>query len=172
MWWSDKRISALMVFLCFTLAGCGFEPLYKQSSSVPSISARFAEIEIPNIPNREGQILRNDLIDRLYTQGRPVDSRYVLKIDPIDTAISSLGIRKDATATREQITLSIHMRLVDRQSNAVLLERFVRAVGSYDILDSQYQTLVSRQTVSERVLKELSDNIVTELSLYLERKTP
>ena len=149
---NKRTVTAVLLAATLATGGCGFAPLYKQVDGETSVSERFAEIEIPSIPDREGQILRNDLIDRLYTQGRPADARYTLKIDPVNTSISSLGIRKDATATREQLTFSVHVQLVDRASSAVLLDRSVRAVGSYDILDSQYQTLVSRQTASERVL--------------------
>src|SRR5262249_43067849 len=119
----------LMTVHCFLVAGCGFTPLYGEGDG--NVSAHYADVEVLNVPDREGQELRNALIDRLYTEGRPADPHYSLKIDPLTITHTDLGIQKDATVTRTEIEVGAHMQLVDRTSGKTLLDRSVRAVGGY-----------------------------------------
>lgn len=148
------------------LAACGFQPLYSQNVTAP-----WPHVEIANIPDREGQFLRNLLIDRLYSQSAPADARYVLQVSRPDVRIRSLGIRKDATSTRGQIDISATAVLTDKQSGEALLRRTVQASGGYNRLDNRYATLVSEESSTELVLKELSGAIMTELDLYFNRST-
>lgn len=150
------------------LPACGFTPLYGGGA----VSAHYAEIEIPSIPDRDGQALRNLLIDRLYTQGRPHDARYELRVTPPETDYAELGIQKDATITRVQIEITARMALFDRQAGAPALSRDIRAVGGYDVMDEQYATLVTRRAATERVLEELANAIQMELNLYFKTLPP
>ena len=128
-----------------------------------------ADIEIASIPNRDGQQLRNDLIDRLNPRGRPAEARYILNIEPLKTTSTDLGIQKDATVTRTEIEIEAHVVLKEKGTDVILLDRRLHAVGGYDVLDQQYATLVTRQSVTEHILAELADDIVTALNLSLPR---
>jgi LPS-assembly lipoprotein len=134
------------------------------AGGAPSVSAN---ISIGNIPDRDGQYLRNQLIDRLNPRGRPADARYDLVIEPLKITATDLGIQKDATVTRTEIEIEAHMTLMDKTTGATLLDRRVHAVGGYDVLDQQYSTLVTRQNVKEHILGELADDIVRALDLSL-----
>ena len=50
------------------LSACGFSPMYGANSSKnnTAIKTELTDIEIALIPDREGQYLRNALIDRFY----------------------------------------------------------------------------------------------------------
>ena len=163
-----RSLAALGMTSFVFLTACGFQPLYGGGPE-SSVSAHYADINIPSIPDRDGQYLRNALIDRLYTHGRPSDPKIDLKIDPLKTTLTDLGIQKDATVTRTQIEILAHMQLIDKITGKTLLDRHVRAVGGYDVLDQQYTTVVTRQNVTDHVLDDLSTNIVTELDLYFRR---
>lgn len=154
--------------LCLTagLAGCGFEPLY----AAKGVAATYPAIEISNIPDRDGQFLRNKLIDRLYTAGRPVDAPYELRFSPLVKDIVDFGIRKNAAATRAQIQISTQMQLIEKSSGKILLQRDLRANGAHDLLDNQLATLVSQQTTVETILQALGDDAVTALNLYFRRQ--
>lgn len=167
MWWS-RAILALAV--CLPLASCGFKPVYgSHSASGLATAARESGVEIANIPNREGQRLRNLLIDRLYLDGRPAAAPFILVVAPLKSDLTNLGIRKDATSTRGMLQVSTTMTLVARDTNQVVLERDVRAVGGYNQLDNRFATLVAQDNLTDHMLEELSDSIVTEVSLYLSR---
>jgi LPS-assembly lipoprotein len=163
-YWAPAFAGATLLFL----TSCGFQPLYGGGQA--SVTAHYADIAIPNIPDRDGQYLRNVLIDRLYTQGRPTDARYDLKIDPLRVTLTDLGIQKDATVTRTQVEILAHVQLIDKITGKPLLDRQVRAVGGYDVLDQQYTTVITRQNVTEHVLDDLAANIVTEMDLYFRRE--
>ncbi|TAL30970.1 MAG: hypothetical protein EPN97_11580 [Alphaproteobacteria bacterium] len=161
---------ALVVTL---LTACGFEPMYGDKGD-SATAANYSSVEIDNIPDRSGQYLRNQLIDRLYLDGRPSGTVYALKVAPLRTVTTSMGIRRDATSTRAMAEVGTTMQLVEKATGRVLLQRDMRATGGYNLLDNQFATIVSRQSVSEHMLDEIADDIVTELGLYFHRagKTP
>ncbi len=128
------------------------------------------DIDIANIPDRDGQYLRNLLIDRLYVNGRPADAPYQLKFSPLGKSIVNLGVRKDATSTRAQMQITTQMQLIDKGTGKVLLQRDFKTAGAYNLLDNQLATMVSQQNITESILQELKDSAVTELNLYFRRK--
>lgn len=161
----------LRIFMsaCFilALAACGFQPLYG-TQSAKTVTAQFDRIKIANIPDREGQILRNLLIDRLYQNGVPTDPAYTLSFDPVKERITDLDITKSADATRAQLRLDTTMKLSD-QAGTVLLERPLMAITSYNKLQSHFTTRVSENAARESALGELARKAETQLALYFER---
>lgn len=167
---SFKRLIAVIAVLAvLPLAGCGFKPMYTVQKGGDSLSRDFGNIEISNIPDREGQVLRNLLIDRLYTRGRQASTRYVLDMTPVKIKSKNLGIRKTATATFTQIYVSTNLTLTDRFTGEKVLERELTTVNSYNILNSQYATIVSERAAQEQALKEIAENAVTQIALYFNR---
>jgi hypothetical protein len=156
----------LCLFLAAGLSACGFESLYTQKNL---LSVARPDIEIGNIPDQSGQALRNLLIDRLYTHGRPPDALYQLKFSPLEENISNIGIQRDATATISQIQISTRMQLVEKNTGTIVLRRWLRAAGSHNLLDNQLATLMSQQNVTENLIQKLGDDAVMELNLYFRR---
>jgi LPS-assembly lipoprotein len=153
------------------LSGCGFEPMYgKNSPGAEAVAVALPNIDIGNIPDRDGQYLRNLLIDQLYTQGRPDAAPYTVTFSRLQKTTVDLGIQKDATATRAQIQITTHMELVDKATNKAVLQRDLKTVGAYNLLDDQLATLVSQQSITESILQEMRDDAVTQLSLYFRRR--
>ena len=58
---------------------------------------------------------------------------------------------------------------MEKSTGRVLLRRDVRATGGYNFLDNQFATLVSRQSVHDRMIEQLADDIVTQIGLYFSR---
>ncbi|MCK6418959.1 MAG: LPS assembly lipoprotein LptE [Alphaproteobacteria bacterium] len=127
---------------------------------------QLAQVEIGNIPDREGQYLRNLLIDRFYRQGRPADAQYVLQVSDLSESKTELDITKTADATRAQLRISLQMRLIDKAQQTVVLERPLHAITSYNILPSEFATRVTEQNARESALNELARQIEQRLSLY------
>ena len=134
-----------------------------------TVQDSLASIYIENIPDREGQFLRNNLIDRFYQNGRPADPAYKLYIEKIDEKIDDLDITKSSDATRAQLRLSTKLTLQDTRTSSVILKRDVSAITSYNILQSQFTTRVSENDARENALKELAAQIERQLSLYFNR---
>src|SRR5690606_240502 len=100
-------------------------------------------VAISNIPNREGQFLRNLLMDRFYRHAKPDSPLYTLTIDPLEEYIRNLDITVTSDATRGQLQLRTRMRLVENNTGAVVLERKLSAITSYNILVSEFTNQVS-----------------------------
>jgi len=158
-----------IVFFLITATSCGFQPMYASNSVLnKKSSAEIPDIYIGNIPDKQGQFLRNLLIDKYYSEGRPTSYDYELEFSPISKKTIEMGIQKDATATRIMVELSVQMKLIkktDAEKKAVL-EREVKSVGAHNLLTNQYTSLISSEDIIEDLLKEMSEDIVTEINLY------
>lgn len=163
--WSFKK-QAVALGICLLLPACGFQPMYGKHAGGQSLAALHQNIRIDNIPDRDGQFLRNMLLDRLNDEGRPADARYVLEVAPLKKEAVNQLITKDATYTRALLKISTTVRLVDTVYGKTVLERKFLSSGSYNLLDNQFATIVSRDSMTDNLLRELSDNIVTALNLH------
>lgn len=170
---ATSRLAAvlLLALLPGVLGACGFKPVYGVSAEHEATDKALANVQIDPIADRNGQVLRNNLIDRFYTEGRPAKPTYRLAV-ALTAAEESLGIQKDATATRARLRLQASYELIDIESGKVVYRTFSRSVVSFNLLDSQYAILASRQDAYDRGLTELANDIRTRLSLYFARETP
>lgn len=153
------------------LAACGFTPVYGDRAA-GSVNAALETVAISNIPDRDGQYLRNLLIDRFYRVGRPATPNYVLEVAPIVESRRDLDETIESDTTRQQIRLDTSLVLTDTRTNQVLLQQPLRAIGSYNVLSSEYTTRVSRAAVRDDVLADLARQIETRVGLYLRSAGP
>jgi LPS-assembly lipoprotein len=163
------RFTAVLSVLI--LAACGFQPLYGDHSASTSegIRASLNSIHIANIPDQPGQYLRNALIDRFYSDGRPRDrARYSLTVLPVSESRTELDITKTSDSTRAQLYLSTSIKLKDA-SGTELMDRALTAVTSYNILDSQFTTRVAEESARRQALDDLARQIETQVLLYFNR---
>lgn len=160
--------AALMLALVLATASCGFKPMYGEGRK-SAAAADYKNISIDNIPDRDGQYLRNMLLDRLAADAGG-GSAYTLKVVDLKKTVTDASLRKDATYTRGEMEIDATLELIDNSTGQIVLKRPLRSVGSYNLLDNQFATIVSEQTVTENALNEMSDSIVTEISLYFTRK--
>jgi LPS-assembly lipoprotein len=174
MWWSRSARSAAKtalqaaaaVSLLLTVNACGFRPLHAPSDDARSTPAdRLATIRINPLEGRVGQQLHNLLRDRLNASGQPRDPAYALQI-ALRITTQELGIRKDETATRANLTLSARFELRDLDSRAVLLAGRSVSVNSYDIFDAFYATTVAEEDAVRRGLRVLADDIGLRLAVH------
>lgn len=165
-------VKIFFVLLPLALSACGFAPLYGEQSTInnTAVQQEFDRIHIENIPDREGQYLRNALLDRLYSQGRPHSTGYILAVDPVQERRADLDITKSSDATRAQLRLTTKMELKEPGTGRVLLTRKLTSVTSYNILQSQFTTRVSEENARQNALDELARQIETRLSLYFNRR--
>lgn len=176
MWWSRTRrgaapwrgvgLAVLLLALSQATAGCGFRPMYARpgpDAEVPS--DRLAAIRILPLPDRIGQQMHNLLRDRLNPGGQPDRPAYLLRVSLSESRVG-LGIRKDETATRANLTVSAQYQLQEAETNRVLLRGRSSSTNSYNILENQFATIYSEADARKRALRELSDSIRTRLATY------
>lgn len=160
-----------LLSLFLVLAACGFEPIYGKNRVTPvGAEDKLAQIEIGNIPDREGQYLRNALIDRFYRHQRPANPDYVLSVRPVRETLIELDLTKASDATRGQLRLETVMQLSDRRTGAVLVRRELRAISTYNILGSEFATRVTEDNARTLALDDLARQIELQTALYFKRR--
>jgi len=163
MWWSR-----LLLCLALVLTGCGYHPLYgRQGADNASTVDEMALIRIEAIPDRIGQQMYNMLRERLNPYGKPEQAKYALSIALTETR-ENLFLEKDETATRANLTLKASFILRRLDDNSIVVSGSSRSVGSYDILSSQFASVVSEEDARERTARAISDDIRTRLALALQ----
>jgi len=150
------------------VSGCGFQPLYGERSGSASVSGDLALVEISKISNRTGQILRNELLDRINPNGEPGKPKYTLEIT-LSISKQELGIRKDETATRANMQFSSTFLLRENSSGAIVYRSGAAATTSYNIVDSDYGTISAERNARKRGIVIIAENITLRLSAYFNR---
>lgn len=158
------------LFLCLglVLAGCGYRPLYGQhGADNASVVDELALIRIEAIPDRTGQQMYNMLRERLNPYGKPEQPKYALSVALTETR-ENLFLEKDETATRANLTVKASFILRRLDDGTVLVTGSSRSVTSYDILASQFASVVSQEDARLRCARAISDDMRTRLALALQ----
>lgn len=150
------------------LTGCGFHPLHLRTS--PQNAGPLAQIRVLNIPDRIGQKFHNLLLERLNPQGEPERPQYNLSIT-LQHSIEQLAVQKSAIATRANLRVTATFALRGSISRKVEVSGTKLVVAGYDIMSSDYATLIAEKDAEDRALTELADEIRTQLAVYFNRTT-
>jgi LPS-assembly lipoprotein len=168
----------LLPVMLIIVAACGFQPMYGKNgfnnaggdAAITGAPTALSQVAIDLIPDRSGQFLRNALIDRLHLQGTPANPAYTLRMSEVAESIIDLDITVTSEATRRQIRLITVMALINNQTGAAVLTRDLQAQTSYNVLDSEYSTLVTERSAREAALNDLARQIEQQLVLYFRRQ--
>ena len=166
---SRSAITATFFLLCLVCGACGFHPVYgvNQYQAV-GVENHMAQTQIANIPDREGQILHNHLIDRFHKDGAQ-PAIYTLTLSPVREALQDLDITRTSDSTRSQLRLTSVMRLQDVTDGTILLERPLTSIVSYNILSSEFSTRISENNARQNGLNDMANQIETIVSLHFKR---
>lgn len=174
--WSRRNALAGMAgaLTIGALSGCGFRPLYGRSSGV-DLGDALARVEIAPVQNntpdsrdtaRVGQQLHNMLLEGLAPRGASGEQVYRL-IVTLNESISSLAVQKSADATRADLTLTSSFHLVDLRTGLELYGANSRAVSSFNILNSEFATLMAEKGARDRAVRQLGDDIRLKIAIFL-----
>lgn len=156
--------TAVLAAAVLVLAGCGFRPMHADSADTGA-ATQTARVEVLRIPDRNGQILRNFLIDRFVPGSGEAKTVYKLSSE-VDAQEQNLGTQLDATTTRARLTVTARFKLT---GGGAQKEFSSRVVASYSTSESDYATLVAEQSATERALREIADDIARQITLYLQQ---
>ena len=164
---------AVALGLCATaVAGCGFRPLYGPQSAAATQS-EMGRVKIDLIEDRIGQQLHNALLDRVTPHGQPQAPDFVLSIE-IEETLQELGLRRDETATRANLNVSAAFVLRSNKAldgKKILLSGQSRSVNSYNIVDSDFATLVAERDARNRAVAIIADDISTRLAIFFSSRS-
>lgn len=151
--------------VCLLLASCGFQPIYgAHDGDGNPVNEQLSRIAIDNIPERPGQILRNNLIDRMYGKGRPREPLYHLEVR-LRITQEDLGIQADAVSTRTLMNTNADY-VLRATAGKEILRGTARSITNFNRLSTQYGNLAAMDAATERTLREVSEQIVNRLALY------
>ena len=164
---SSCNLRTFAILSLLALAGCGFKPVYGVHSAGKSPSAvqQFAAIEIPVMPNRLGQEMRNLLIDSLHPHGADTDYRFRLDV-AISEAVVNLGLQQNSTSTRGQVRLTVKYALIDNSSGHVALKETLRTSTGYNILTNQFSSVLSQDDAEAQGLQQIADDMTLHLAMF------
>ena len=156
----------LLVAVLGVLSGCGFTPVYSGTSGA-KVKHDLSMVAIQPIKDRIGQQLRNHLIDIINPDGRPAKPEYSLSID-LKESKQTLAVQKTEIATRANLSFTAKFGLTRRGQAATLLSGQSSSVTSYNILTSEFATLVAERNARDRAVRELSMEIANQLAIFLQ----
>lgn len=163
-----SRLAAILC--CFLLVSCGFAPVYGTASHTnKQAESSLDQVAISLIPDREGQFLRNALMDRFYRGGEPRNPSYQLIINKIKEEVSDFDITVESEATRRQLRLTSNLKLIDKKTGDVVLTRSLLAITSHNVLESEFSTLVTEQSAREAALNDIARQVERHLTLFFTR---
>lgn len=174
MSWSRRRTLGLLIAAApIAASGCGFRPLYGQRAGGASAGRELGLTSVQVVRasdpkyDRLGQILHNDLLDRINPAGRPADPRYTLAVN-IAVFREETGIQITEQATRARLTVNANFTLSDIRTKKPLTNGSERSVNSFNILDSQFAALNAERDAGARAVREIADSIKARLALYFD----
>ena len=160
--WLSKLLTFLS--LCFFLTACTFHPLYTTKDECFNLSY---PIKIATIQDRNGQILRNFLVDRLTPQGTPEKADHTLEVK-LKEQILSVGVSKDATTSRQKAILTADITLLNCKRK-IVYKHSVSAINSFTIMKQNYYSdLVAEEYAKKEALRLLAEKIRLMISTYLD----
>jgi LPS-assembly lipoprotein len=158
-----------VVALPWSIAGCGFRPVYARRSGGDAGPAAegLAAVAVGPIPERTGQLLRLALRERLERSGLSAPQRYDLSV-AFRIDVEGGAILPDSSVTRLRFTGSADWTLTARDAQRrTLTSGNARVVDGQNLFDSQtFAADLETETVQRRIAEAVADQIALRLAAY------
>ncbi len=166
--WLSKGLVGLVFAALVTLSvtGCGFRPVGQQQVVQ---TERFSQVFVLPIANREGQLLRNAITQRLNPYGEPSDPRYHLRAQLL-LATRSLGVRAEGDTTRAQRVMTLNYELINALDGNVLDASTLIEHVSYNVADYEYLDDFALESAHQRGIDALAEQLERRLALFFQRQ--
>ncbi len=181
MWWPDQSIAgprprfgaavvmAGMVVAALLLSGCGFQRIYADRPDGSGVLPELAAVHVDVIENREGQELRNELMDLLNPRGRPANPTHRLAVE-LDETVTDLAVRLTGVASRANLTVTADYQFFDNATNELIFDRQITKVAGYNLIENDYSTLIARNDTRRRLLARIAEDLRSVLALYFQEQ--
>ena len=148
------------------LAACGFTPLYGQSGDA-TVAQRLDTVDVQNIPERPGQMLRLSLETKLHAAGAPTSQLYSLSVN-YNVGTTGTGIQQDTSTTRNRFDATASWILTPIATPAApLATGFASTADALNVIDQQYFALnLETETVDQQLADMLAAQITAQVAAY------
>ncbi len=154
------------------LGGCGFRPLYMPDGERGTVASdELAAVYVPVIPERAGQLLRQALQRRIEGSGTGIAKKYEL-VATLAVGFEGIAVQRDSSVTRYRLDGRGNwtLRVLDL-GHTVLTAGTSRVLDGYNINNQQYFAAdMEAEVAFRRVAESLSDQIVTQVAIFLKRR--
>ncbi|MBM3549405.1 MAG: hypothetical protein FJX54_20905 [Alphaproteobacteria bacterium] len=158
-----------VIALSLLLAACGFEPMYGERGGAPSPATQaMAETRIALIPDRIGQELRNQLLDRLTPLGPPARPRYELVVS-VSERLDNLGIARDDSATFGRLTVTATFTLRDIAGGRPVYAGQSKWTNGFTKVSSHFANLANEADARSRALREIGEDIRQQIGVHFSK---
>ncbi len=148
------------------LSACQFQPLYGTSQNGQNMAAVMKTVEIPTIPGRVGQVVRNELIFGTTGGGHPAEPNYRLEV-VLRESVSSILVEQTGDAQGKQYNLDAAFQLVRLKDGKVVMKGNSTSRASFDKFEPIYSNVRAERDAENRAARVVSDNIKTRVASYL-----
>jgi LPS-assembly lipoprotein len=167
------RRRALLTGIAASLGGCGFHPVYAPQADGHDgfVPEEMAAIEVPILPDRTGQLMRQALQQRLERFHIAAAKRYSLTV-AYSISSEGIAIQPDDSTTFNRLiaTGNWSLRTLDTAPR-VLASGISRAMNGYDNIVNQNFAADEQNEGQQRVLAGLlADQIMMQLAYYFNRQ--
>jgi LPS-assembly lipoprotein len=163
----NVAVTAAMLLLLSTLAACSFKPLYGTTESNQQLEAVLAGIEIPEIPGRVGQRVRNELIFAFYGGGHPGAPQYKLVLALTESVTSQL-VERDGDSRGQFYELTTRFKLYSiSNGKEPMIEGVSHAKAAFRDDESVYSNVRARINAEDRAAKTTAEDLKTRLAAFL-----
>jgi LPS-assembly lipoprotein len=164
----NRLLSGLWGLALLPLCGCGFTPLYGGGQDGgTSVAAQLDTVNVANIPERTGQMLRLALETQLHAAGAPSTELYSLSVN-YSLGGADVGEQEDTSYTRERFTGTAHWTLTPIGApSKPLATGQASTEDAANIIDQQYFALtLETDTVNQQVANVIASQITTQVAAY------
>lgn len=166
--------AAIAGLMALTLSACGFRPLYGTSSIPEGAESAFATIRVEpiaatNDSDRVGYLVADALDRTLHTPGHREPHAYALTVTLTDER-RGLAIQDDASVTRYNYRLTAEWTLTPLGATSAAAQGRAETTASYNVVDSQYATLVARKDAEDRAARDIAEQIKLRLAVSLMKR--
>ncbi|OUR80458.1 hypothetical protein A9Q83_00565 [Alphaproteobacteria bacterium 46_93_T64] len=158
----------LVTSILFLVAGCGFQPLYGSQTLNAKVTASLDQTYVLPIEGRVGQLVRNQLLDRVSPKGLPSRATYQLVVK-LREQKQGLAIDKTDATNRYNLTIFAKYSLLDSTGKQALYSGSAQSVASFNIVESDFANLAAEKNARKRSAIVVSEEIHRQLSVYLSR---
>lgn len=152
------------------LGACGLRPLYGTAgaaggTSGASVGELMAGIDVAVIADRPGQVLRNRLIGRMNSGGRPDAPSHRLNVT-LRESTTRLGILDDQVSTRTALTVAATYTLRDLATDRIVIRDRATARTAFNRVGDEFNIVTAERDARERALGQLADEIQLRIAIY------
>ena len=171
---AERRALLAALPLLAALGGCGFRPIYAESApgaAADSAAGDLAATRVALIADREGQLLRRALVQRLGSD-RGAPARYSLVVT-LEIRRNQAAIRQDQTEARNRIsaTATYELTALDRPGSEPIARGRVLAVDAFNVGRNQFfAAQLSGEAAIERLAERLASDIAGQLAAAYARR--